>query len=153
MIINLIRVRIPFSLVPLIPYSAITKRILVRSLILHIFTRVENQFKKTKTTHYFLILKTFSHSLSYKRDFLFYKNNVIFFLIIIPIRFSAIQNRTKITLRGIHLMKCCISKLFGNRRNNWVIFTSSSYTLLTKVGSTLQDIIQVCIFIKQNIFP
>ena len=32
-----------FHLVPLIPYSAIAKTILVRSLIFHIFTRVENQ--------------------------------------------------------------------------------------------------------------
>ena len=32
-----------FQLLPLIPYSAIAKTILVRTLIFHIFTRVENQ--------------------------------------------------------------------------------------------------------------
>ena len=31
-----------FQLVPLIPYSAIAKTILLRTLIFHIFTRVEN---------------------------------------------------------------------------------------------------------------
>ena len=33
----------PLHLVPLIPYSAIAKTVLVRSLIFQIFTRVENQ--------------------------------------------------------------------------------------------------------------
>ena len=51
---------IQFQLVPLIPHSAIAKTILVRSLIFHIFTRVENQplkqRLKQKPTHFFKIL-------------------------------------------------------------------------------------------------
>ena len=37
-----------FQLVPLVPYSAITKSILVRTLIFHIFTLVENQPSKQR---------------------------------------------------------------------------------------------------------
>ena len=47
---------IPLFSSVLIPYSAIAKTILVRSLIFHSLTRVENQplkNVKTNTTHYF----------------------------------------------------------------------------------------------------
>ena len=37
-----------------------------------------------------------------------------------------------------------------NRRNNRIIFNSSLYNLLAEIGSILQDIIQLCIFIKQK---
>ena len=51
-----------FHLVPFIPYSAIAKTILVRPLIFHIFTRVENQ--PLKHVLYLSSLRTIGSSVS-----------------------------------------------------------------------------------------
>ena len=62
-----------FNLVPLIPYSAIAKTILVRSLIFHIFTSVEYQpLKQRLKQKDVLFLKTYH--IFFIRILLFNKN-------------------------------------------------------------------------------
>ena len=65
-------------LVPLIPYLAISKTILVRTLIFHIATRGENQPLKQRLKHKRrIILNNVQNVFSFaklKEPFLFYKN-------------------------------------------------------------------------------
>ena len=83
--------KVHFQLVSLIPYSAISKKILIRSLIFHVFTRVENQPLKQG-----LYLPTLLNIFSYRNIFCFIKY-IIFFSIIIPNIFFGIQNKQKVT--------------------------------------------------------
>ena len=66
-----------FPLVPLIPYSAIAKKILVRTLIFHIFTYLKNQpLKQRLKQKRRIILKNLqnsSHSISFMNIFYFIK--------------------------------------------------------------------------------
>ena len=66
------------QLVPLIPYSAIAKTILVRSRIFHIFTRAENQpIKQRLQLKRRIILKNLQNIFSFaklKEKFLFFIN-------------------------------------------------------------------------------
>ena len=105
-----------FQLVPLNPYSVTAKTILIRSLIIHIFTRVEDQHLKQrlKQKRRTILKKTyktcFYHSLSCRNIFSFL-NFCCSFLIIIPAFFSLDTEQTK-KLRGIHFMKCLNLKYF-----------------------------------------
>ena len=110
-------------LVPLIPHSAIAKTFLLRSRIFHIFTRVENQpLQQLLKQKRRIILTKVQNIFSFaylQEHFLLYKIQHFFFIIISTLFFAI--NRTKRTLRGIHFIKCLISKIFelkgGNRRN------------------------------------
>ena len=69
-------------LVPLIPHSAISKTVLLGTLIYHIiFTRVENQPLKQR----FKQKRTFSHSLSYRNIFCLVKEYTFLFNYNIPV--------------------------------------------------------------------
>ena len=114
---------IQLQLVPLIPHSSIAKTVLLRFLNFNILTRVETQpFKQRLNQKRHIILTNVRHIFSFaqvQEHFLFYKiHNFLFNYNTHPfLRY----NRTKRTLRGIHFMKCYISKIFelkgGNRRN------------------------------------
>ena len=84
--------------VPLIPHSAIGETVLVRSLLFHILTRVENQplkqWLKQKRRIIFTNIRLFSHSLSYRNIFCFIK---ISHFILIPTILSVIQNKKIVT--------------------------------------------------------
>ena len=75
-------------LVPLIPHSTISKTVLLRSLIFHILTRLENQLLKQRR----IILTHFLIRFATGKFFVLYKY-IIFFLIIIPTIFSAITEQ------------------------------------------------------------
>ena len=74
---------IQFHLVPLIQYSAIAKRILVRSLIFDMFTLVENQPLNQRLKQKLRIMfKNLQNNLSFvklQEHFLFCKNTILYF--------------------------------------------------------------------------